>query len=96
LLAPDQNSMGWHYTLYVEGNVPANTAELLDRTLCENPNYSHCRDLGQLQPAEVFFIKDRGYESFTKRLASEGKRLGNIKPVPLSCISGWSKIFRVN
>jgi hypothetical protein len=96
LLAPVQNAMGWNYTLYVEGDVGANTAEALDRTLCQNPNYSHCRELGQLQPVELFPIKSRGYESFVKRLVSEGKRLGDIKPLALSRASGWSKTFMIH
>jgi hypothetical protein len=95
LLAPDQNAAGWHYTLYVEGNVPRDAAETLDRTLCENPNYCHCRNLGQLRPVELFPVRHGGYESYVKRLTSEGKRLGDIKPVSLDCTSGWSKTFKL-
>jgi hypothetical protein len=88
--------MGWHYTLYVEGKVLADAAEILDRTLCENPNYSHCRNLGQLRQVELFPIRSRGYESFVKRLVSEGKSIGDIKPVALSHTPGWSKTFTIN
>jgi hypothetical protein len=93
LLAPDEDAAGWRYTLYVEGNIPANTAECLDRRLRENPHYAHCRELGQLQSSRVFRVAGRGFETFTSRLISEGKRLGDIKPTPLSRSAGWSKIF---
>jgi type IV secretory pathway protease TraF len=93
LLAPDEDVAGWRYTLYVEGDLPANAAECLDRRLRANPQYSHCRELGQLQPSRVFRIAGRGFETFTSRLISEGKRLGDIKPTPLSRSTGWSKIF---
>jgi len=96
LLAPDQDAAGWHYTLYVEGPILTDTAEVLDRNLRQNLHYSHCRDLGQLLPVTVVPIKSRGYESFVKRLVSEGKRLGDIKPAALSCAPGWSKVFEVN
>jgi len=93
LLAPDEDATGWRYTLYVEGSIPANMAECLDRRLRENPHYAHCRKLGQLQSSRVFRIAGRGFETFTSRLISEGKRLGDIKPTPLSRSAGWSKIF---
>ena len=93
LLAPDEDAAGWRYTLYVEGNPPADVAEYLDRRLRENPHYSHCRELGQLQPSRLFRIEGRGFEMFTSRLISEGKRLGDIKPMPLSRSAGWSKTF---
>ncbi len=96
LLAPDQSPAGWRYILYVEGEIPQGTAETLDRALCRNPGYSHCRALGQLQPADIFHIKAQGFESFARRLVSEGKRLGDIKPVALCGASGWSKTFMVN
>ena len=96
LLAPDQDATGWRYKLYVEGDLPLGAAETLDRNLRQNPNYSHCRALGQLHPVEIFHIKSSGYKSFVKRLVSEGKRLGDIKPVPLSSTSGWSQTFVAN
>ena len=93
LLAPDQDTAGRRYTLYVEGNLPVKADECLDRRLRANPQYAHCRELGQLQPPRVFHIAGRGFETFTSRLISEGKRLGDIKPIPLSRSAGWSKIF---
>ena len=93
LLAPEEDAAGWRYTLYVEGALPNNLAAALDRALRRNPHYSHCRDLGQLQPARIFPVAKQGYEAFAKRLVSEGRRLGDIKPVLFSCAGGWSKMF---
>jgi GH3 auxin-responsive promoter len=93
LLAPDEDVAGSRYTLYVEGAVPSNLAEALDHALRQNPNYTHCRDLGQLQSVRVFNIAERGYEIFASRLVSEGKRLGDIKPISLCNSMGWSETF---
>ena len=94
MLAPDEDTTGWRYTLYVEGNLPADAAGKVDRLLRQNPHYAQCRELGQLQTVRVFHITGRGYESLTAHLVSEGKRLGDIKPMPLSRSADWSKVFR--
>jgi hypothetical protein len=93
LLAPDEGAAGPHYTLYIEGATPGNLAEALDRTLCQNPQYACCRSLGQLRPVRVFAITGRGYETFAARLVANGRRLGEIKPAPLSTWTGWSEFF---
>jgi hypothetical protein len=93
MLAPDVDATSWRYTLYVEGDLSANAAKQMDLLLRENPHYDQCRELGQLQTIHVFHITGRGYESLTSHLASEGKRLGDIKPMTLSRSTGWSKIF---
>jgi hypothetical protein len=93
LLAPDQDARGCRYTLYVEGRPPENIAELLDRSLRRNPHYANCRDLGQLQPIQLFLIAGRGYETFIKRETSEGSCLGDVKPALFSRKPGWSSVF---
>lgn len=93
LVAPEEDQAGWHYTLYFEGKLPGNAAELLDRCLRENPHYAHCRDLGQLQPIHLFRITSQGFETFASRSISEGKRMGDIKPESLSKLTNWSKVF---
>jgi hypothetical protein len=93
MLAPDEDAAGWCYTLYVEGNLPADAAGKMDRLLRQNPHYAQCRELGQLQTVRVFHITGRGYESLTAHLVSEGKRIGDIKPMPLSRSANWSKVF---
>ena len=94
LLAPESDADGWRYVLFLEGEIPMGMAERLDYALRKNPNYDYCRELGQLQAAEVFMIRSGGYEIFAKRLVSEGKRLGEVKPVALSGNAGWTEIFR--
>jgi hypothetical protein len=86
LLAPDKDTAGCHYTLYVEGKSPNELAESLDSALRRNPHYAYCRDLGQLRPIRLFAISERGYETFVKRQSSAGARLGDIKPTFFSRI----------
>jgi hypothetical protein len=93
LLAPDEDAAGWRYTLYLEGALPDHAATTLDDALRRNPHYAHCRDIGQLQPVRVFAIAKNGFEIFAGRLVSKGKRLGDIKPTPLSSLAGWSGVF---
>jgi hypothetical protein len=93
LLAPENDALGWRYTLYAEGMVPAVLAELLENSLRQNPHYANCRDLGQLQPVRIFNVASHGYECLVRRLTMEGKRLGEIKPMTFSRLSGWSEIF---
>ncbi len=94
LLAPDEDDAGCRYTLYVEGRVERHWAQLLDRALRANPHYAGCRDLGQLESVRVFAIAERGYETFSNRFAANGARLGDIKPVALSRLPGWSVEFK--
>jgi hypothetical protein len=94
LLAPENDPDGWRYVLFLEGEISMGMAERLDYALRKNPNYDYCRELGQLQAAEVFKIESGGYEAFANRLVVEGKRLGEIKPVALSSASGWVETFR--
>jgi hypothetical protein len=93
LLAPDEDTAGCRYTLYIQGLAPRGLAETLDRVLRRNPHYACCRDLGQLLPVRLFAIAEGGYEAFAKRQATQGARLGDIKPVTFSRTAGWSEFF---
>jgi len=93
LLAPDKDTAGCHYTLYIEGKPSNDLAESLDSALRRNPHYAYCRDLGQLRPVRLFTISERGYETFLKRQTTTGCRLGEIKPTSFSQILGWSDVF---
>lgn len=93
LLAPDEEAGHGGYTLFIEGAARWNLPETLDEALRENPHYACCRDLGQLQPLRVFVIAAGGFETFARRQAESGARLGDVKPVLLSKASGWSRIF---
>lgn len=93
LLAPDEDERGWRYTLYVEGELPADCTVTLDRALRRNPHYDYCRDLGQLSQASIFVISQKAYEAFARRQAANGARLGDIKALSLSRLAGWSQVF---
>lgn len=92
MLAPEEVSCGLRYVLFWEGPFDSKLAEFLDELLCKNPHYDYCRRLGQLQPPIIVQVTD-GYEKFVARLLTHGLRLGDIKPVPLSNRTGWTRHF---
>ena len=93
MLAPHEDDTGCRYTLYIEGTARLHWAEALDHELRRNPHYAYCRDIGQLLPISVFVIAERGFETYAKRQAAQGTRLGDIKPTALCPASGWSNTF---
>jgi len=94
LLAPEQYSTGWHYTLFLEGSLDETIASTrLDEELHANPHYALCRELGQLQPVRVYRIAGRGHETFLRREVAAGNRLGNVKASFLSQRAGWASHF---
>ena len=93
MLAPDEDSKGARYTLYVQGKSQPEWAVALDALLRKNPHYAHCRDLGQLEPIRLFRIADGAYEQFVRHEISQGARMGDVKPVVLSKRTGWSNVF---
>jgi hypothetical protein len=92
MLAPEASSGQWHYTLFLDGDVPDELAVCLDRELRANPHYALCRDLGQLRPLECCQIPGNAYEAYCK-VSMEGWRLGDIKPRALSSGTDWRKHF---
>ena len=94
MLAPGIDESGrFGYTLFVEGYAPTQLAERVDKELRENPNYTVCRNLGQLRPARCFSVIKDGYATFTNVSIRRGQRLGDIKPKSLSTYTKWSEIF---
>jgi hypothetical protein len=93
LLAPDVDATGIRYTLYWEGESPPKLTTRLDEMLRQNPNYAWSRDLGQLKAPRLFRIREEGYKDFVTYEMKRGRRLGEIKPVALSCDTGWSHRF---
>ena len=89
MLAPD----GAGYTLYLSADGDAALADRVDVRLRENPHYAHCRALGQLGPVRVFRVERDAYATFAAALVEEGRRLGDIKPTPLSKRADWSRRF---
>jgi hypothetical protein len=87
MLAPE----GVGYTLFASRAVDA---AVLDRALCDNPHYVHCRRLGQLRVVRVAVVGDDAYRQYVDRLNAGGRRLGEIKPAALSPLNGWRAWLR--
>lgn len=87
LLAPEGN----FYRLYTECRDIS--ADMLDSALCESYHYNYCRELGQLQAAQVCIVSGEPYKAYIAKLADEGMRIGDIKPCLLTCKSGWKPYF---
>jgi hypothetical protein len=96
MLARESTPAGVGYTLFTETDepLPPVLAGKLEAALGENPNYRHCVALGQLTRARVQRIGGDGYATYVERCRGRGQRLGDIKPVPISNLSGWSDLFR--
>ena len=98
MLAPDGVDKPERYTLYLEIDSRPNISlcEELDEKLCSNPHYAACRRLGQLKQVKVFIISYAANHTYLLSSMSEGKRLGDVKPVKLSSRTGWSSVFTGN
>jgi hypothetical protein len=93
MLAPDQDFEGCRYTLYLDADLPETAAADLDLFLSANPQYAHCRRLGQLLAPRLFRLAGEPYRAYCARLVGAGQRLGDIKPAALSRLDGWSNHF---
>lgn len=93
LLAPRSDTAG--YTLFIEGASPNRTfATRLDRVLSENLHYELARRLGQLAPVQVLPVAQGAAETYIERMCHEQRqRRGDVKPLSLSPLSGWSAWF---
>lgn len=97
MLAFDARGSDPGYTLFIS-SIPAieqsdDVEVRLDTLLRSNPHYDHCRQLGQLRPAQVFLISEPAYPKFIAAQTRRGQRLGDIKPMALSDHNGWSEVF---
>lgn len=83
------------YTLYLEteGPIPPELAGALEKELAANPHYRACVALGQLVPAKTFRIEKDGFLLYLRRCGERGQRMGDVKPLALSPLSGWSEVF---
>lgn len=95
LLAPDPLGTIAGYTLHLEtdGPLPAALARHLDAALAAHGDYRYARDLGQLAPPRLFRIRAGALEAYFRRCREQGQRLGDIKPLALSQLTGWSATF---
>jgi hypothetical protein len=99
MLACDELAGRYAYTLFIEANnVPyqalRSIGEELEKLLQTNYHYRYCRELGQLDPLRVFRIEGDALESYLSACQSHGQRAGDIKPVALHRLGGWSQAFR--
>jgi hypothetical protein len=95
LLAPDPAGTAAGYTLYLEadGSLPADLPSRLDAALCAHGDYRYARDLGQLAPPRLFRIGGGALEAYFHRCRERGQRLGDVKPLALNALTGWSAAF---
>jgi hypothetical protein len=90
MLAPDIDADGCRYTLYLNADIPNGLSTALDTLLSANPQYAYCRRLAQLRTPRLFRLSGDPYALYCSRLRQAGQRLGDIKPVGLSCLDNWS------
>jgi len=89
LLAPEGN----RYCLYTSSHKISD--DMLDNALRESYHYNYCRQLGQLEKAEITVVCGNPADAYIKRLSDEGMRIGDIKPAFLSTKSGWKSYFEI-
>ncbi len=90
MMAPDIDGDGCRYTLYFNAEGWNGFGTALDTLLSANPQYAYCRRLGQLRTPRLFRVSGHPYFAYCDRLRRAGQRLGDIKPVALSCLDNWS------
>lgn len=94
MLSPDSETDPPHYLAAIEPrdepphHVLTEFENAFEALLRENPHYAWCRDLGQLGRVEVLAVKD-GAARHEARALSEGRRAGDLKPMPLVNSHGW-------
>lgn len=90
LLAPGTDAR--HYICFTRD--PELTAELIDRSLRENPYYHHAREIGQLGGVRKFLIADPSPERiYQDRCRELGQRGGTVKVTALHRLSDWENWF---
>lgn len=96
LLAPEIIGNHGRYVLFMETNFKHDLGYLikdLEKALCENFHYQHCRQLGQLDEVAIFIIKQDGLKSYYQRCVERGQKLGNIKIKNLDTATDWHDFF---
>lgn len=98
MVACDEANHPPAYTLFIEApTMPAAAlaplAPALEQALLDNFHYRYCRELGQLGPARLFRITGGALKSYQQACQRHGQRAGDIKPVALHRLGGWSRAF---
>ena len=96
MLAPEEGSPRPRYVLYLTARdqLPESLERELEGGLRANPHYAHCAALGQLGRAGVVPVAGDAPHRYMEHLAASGQRIGDIKPVALSPMTEWGRIFR--
>jgi len=82
------------YVLYVESSTnPERLGPSLEDKLRGNPHYDYCRNLGQLEALQVFWIRQNAQETYVQRCTELGQRAGGVKPTSLHRSGGWEDFF---
>ncbi len=87
---PDVTHVPASYMIFVEARGPVPDAArggadaLMDDCLREqNMDYDDCRNLGELAPPKVRFLKKGAFEGYKVALQEKGREIGQYKPVRL-------------
>ncbi len=93
MLAPEEGTPPG-YVLFLEADLtPPDLAQAVEEELAANPHYRACVALGQLAPVRVFQIERDGFSLYLRRCRERGQRMGDVKPLALSPLSGWSAVY---
>jgi len=93
MLAPELASTA-EYRLFVDWDAADESvqelARLVERLLCEGSQYRYARELGQLAPVRAVRVSE-GNRKYEARCLALGQRSGDIKPLPLHRLPGWTE-----
>lgn len=103
MLAPEKDkSENIFYAIYLENecryekNLLLSFSKDFEKNLRKNFHYDYCRKLAQLQEIRLFLIKSNGQENYLRYSYENGKKLGNVKILPLDKTINWSSKFNGN
>lgn len=97
LVSPEVIDDKGAYVLFIEIKDKRDLFQMeksLEKKLCQNFHYNHCRKLGQLKHARIFVIKQDGLKDYYDRCLYKGQKLGDIKNKALDNSIDWSKCFK--
>ena len=90
---PTPSTRSFPDTAALPASFVADLAKALETELSANPHYRLCVALQQLAPARVALIEKDGVSRYLEHCRGRGQRLGDIKPLALSAVGGWGRVF---
>ena len=98
MLAPDNKSKTFSYTVYIQDKSSINTLdkfrEEFELELMKNYHYKYCMTLGQISKLNLFRISSDAHETYLTYCVAKGQRMGDVKMYELNRNTGWSSIFK--